>query len=204
MLNIMMDPRPLFPQLYHFICDEENRELTGPAKHYTRTTCPTKYYYIDFGLSRKYDPSAGPPLEPPIWGADRTVPEFHKSQDPCDPFPTDIYYLGNVIRTSFLQVRSRILPSCVPHMRDSQEYEGLDFMRPLVDDMVQDEPANRPTIDQVVSRFDILMGSLSTWRLRARLPQRNEHWLVRTFRGLAHVFRTIYWILTRRPALPRP
>ncbi len=104
MLNIMMDPRPMFPKLYHPLAIRQNRTMTGSAKHYTRTGCPTKYYFIDFGLSRRYDPAAGPPREPPIWGADRTVPEFHRSLDPCDPFPTDIYCLGNVIRTLFLQV----------------------------------------------------------------------------------------------------
>lgn len=86
----------------------------------------------------------------------------------------------------------------------SQKYGCLEFMRPLVDDMVQEEPAKRPTVDDVVVRFDILMGSLSSWRLRGRLPPRNELWLFRAFRAIAHAFRTVYYILTFRPALPRP
>lgn len=101
----MMDPRPLYPQLYHFVSTSEKRDMSGAAKHYTRTRKPVRYYFIDFGLSRRYDPAKGSPLSRPIWGADRTVPEFHKSLEPCDPFPTDVYYLGNVIRTVFLDVR---------------------------------------------------------------------------------------------------
>lgn len=109
----MMDPRPLYPQLYHFVSTSEKRDMSGTAKHYTRTQKPVRYYFIDFGLSRRYDPAKGSPLSRPIWGADRTVPEFHKSLEPCDPFPTDVYYLGNVIRTVFLDVSQR------PHLTHS-------------------------------------------------------------------------------------
>ncbi|TBU31671.1 kinase-like domain-containing protein [Dichomitus squalens] len=186
-LNIMMDPRPMFPRMFHFADSSQNREMTGSAKHYTRTWRPVKYFFIDFGLSRKHDPAAGPPRYPPIWGADRTVPEFRRSLKPCDPFPTDVYYMGNVIRQSFLQ-----------------KFEGLEFMVPLVNDMVHDEPANRPTMEQVVARFDVLMGSLSTWRLRSRLAVKGEHWSIRSFRVVVHTFRTLCYILTFRPALPHP
>ncbi|KAI0786629.1 hypothetical protein C8Q75DRAFT_808160 [Abortiporus biennis] len=50
--------------------------IMGEAKHYTRTAHPTKYYIIDFGLSRQYDPRNGPPLELPIPGGDKSVQEF--------------------------------------------------------------------------------------------------------------------------------
>ena len=72
--------------------------------NYARTSRPTKYYIIDFGLSRRYDASITSPREPPIMGGDRTVPEFEKSHDPCDPFPTDIYYVGSLMREIFLDV----------------------------------------------------------------------------------------------------
>lgn len=101
----MMDPRPLYPELYHFASIRANRDMSGTARNYTRTRKPVRYFFIDFGLSRRHNPAKGPPRSWPIWGADRTVPEFHKSLDPCDPFPTDVYYLGNVIKTVFLDVR---------------------------------------------------------------------------------------------------
>ncbi|KAI0364338.1 hypothetical protein BV20DRAFT_1047243 [Pilatotrama ljubarskyi] len=185
-MNIMMDPRPLYPQLYHFISTWATRDMSGTAKYYSRTRCPVKYYFIDFGLSRRFDPAQGPPRSRPIWGADRTVPEFQKSLDACDPFPTDVYYLGNVFKTVFLQ-----------------EYTGLDFMNPLIEDMVQHEPSKQPTMDQVAVKFDMIMAGLGTWKMRARLPRRDEVWLVRWYKAIVHTFRTIYYILTRRPALPR-
>ena len=104
-LNIMMDPKPLFPQMYHPRSDRKTVDFSRKAKYHTRTARPTKYFFIDFGLSRKYEPGDMPPVEVPIHGGDKTVPEFAYSSDPVDPFPTDIYYLGNLIREDFLQVR---------------------------------------------------------------------------------------------------
>ncbi|KAI8993982.1 kinase-like domain-containing protein [Trametes punicea] len=187
LLNIMMDPRPLFPNLFHFASPFMQRDGIGRPKHYTRTGCPTKYFYIDFGLSRKFNPAKGPPRSWPIWGGDKSVPEFHKSLHPCDPFPTDIYYLGNTIRKELMQ-----------------KYIGLDFLQPLVSDMTQEEPSKRPTIHEVAARFDIIIGSLSSSTLRTRLPKRDEHPLVRRFRVIAHTFRTLYHIIMFRSPLPRP
>lgn len=107
-LNIMMDPRNLYPDMFHPRLTNTSRNWDGDARHYTRSQRPTAYYIIDFGLSLKFDPDDGPPLATPIRGGDKTVPEF---QDPSrwidrDPFPTYVYYLGNMIREDFLQVVS--------------------------------------------------------------------------------------------------
>jgi hypothetical protein len=74
--------------------------FTQNAKLYTRTQRLPKYYLIDFGISRKYSTQVLPPLEPPILGGDKTVPEFEildsdeNSPKPSNPFPIDVYYLG--------------------------------------------------------------------------------------------------------------
>ena len=39
-----------------------------------------------------------------VWGGDKTVPEFQCSNKVRNLFPTDIYYLGNVIKEHFLEV----------------------------------------------------------------------------------------------------
>jgi hypothetical protein len=108
-LNIMMDPSKLYPQSYHPRRIDKSCDFNGTAKHMTRTKQPPKYYFIDFGLSGRYNPENGPPLEYPIRGGDKTVPEFRDLERPCNPFPTDIYYIGNMIRQDFLQVRTRPL-----------------------------------------------------------------------------------------------
>lgn len=107
-LNVMMDGA-MYPHGWHTANDELKRDWTSYSRGevYTRTERPPKYYLIDFGISRRYDPAEGSPLEDPINGGDKTAPEFQgrKAIIPCDPFPTDVYYIGNLIRTQFLQVR---------------------------------------------------------------------------------------------------
>ncbi|KAI0786628.1 hypothetical protein C8Q75DRAFT_808159 [Abortiporus biennis] len=124
-LNIMMDPKPMYPNMFHPVKKFLNRNFKGKAKHYTRTARPTKYYFIDFGLSCRYDPENGPSRDIPIFGGDKSVPEFIDNPDqPHNPFPTDIYYVGNVIRDRFLN-----------------KTHGLEFMSSLVNDMTQDDPS---------------------------------------------------------------
>ncbi|THH17972.1 hypothetical protein EUX98_g9032 [Antrodiella citrinella] len=138
--------RPMYPDMYHPRSTFKTRDGNGWARHYTRTRRPVKYYLIDFGLSRRYAADDVSPLEVPIRGGDKSVPEF-RSDEPCNPFPTDIYYVGNMIRENFLQ--------------KPKGFAGFEFMSSLVNDMVQDDPSKRPTIDQVVARFDQLIHSLS-------------------------------------------
>ena len=108
-LNTMMDPRPLYPNMYHPLSIYRRRDGYGTAKRGRRTKHPVKYYLIDFGLSRKYEPDDVSPLELPIFGGDKTVPEFRQFDEPCDPFRTDIYYIGNLIRMCFFEVSECLL-----------------------------------------------------------------------------------------------
>ncbi|CAL1706272.1 unnamed protein product [Somion occarium] len=150
-LNIMVDPKPLYPNMFHPADPERSRDWKGKARHHSRTTHPTKYIIIDFGISRRYRPEDMPALEPPIMSADRTVPENLKDEL-CNPFPTDIYLIANVIREHFLDV-----------------YQGFDFISPLVADMMQDDAEKRPTIDVVVARFDKTWSVAGLFRSGAHL-----------------------------------
>lgn len=204
-----MDPTATFPNMYHPASSRLNRNFEGFAKYYTRTARPTKYYLIDFGLSRKYNPEDGEPQDFPIRGGDKSVPEF-QGNGVCkryNPFPTDIYYLGNMIRQYFLLV----CPLCYVAFRFDaichQTTKGVEFMQPLVDDMIQDDPHKRPTIDEVVARFDQLIPTLSTWTLRSRLIEleESEKWpICRVLRRVHHFFRTSAHILTFHNSIPRP
>jgi hypothetical protein len=107
----MYDPREMFPRGYHPQVLEKTRDFKGKARYYTRTQRPPKYYFIDFGLSKKYDPADVAPLEDPIFGGDKSVPEFQGSSTPCNPFPVDIYCAGNFIRRDFLDVCSLFVHS---------------------------------------------------------------------------------------------
>lgn len=100
-----MDAKDLYAEPYHPVDPLMNRDFSGHVRHHTRTQRPPKYYFIDFGLSRRYDPNEATPLEYPIFGGDKSVPEFQNNTNvPMNPFPTDVYYLGNVIKEEFMEV----------------------------------------------------------------------------------------------------
>jgi serine/threonine protein kinase len=102
--NIMLDPSNMFPESFHPAVIDRSKDFRQKAKWYSRTRRPTRYLLIDFGLSRRYDPANGPPLEKPLRGGDKSAPEQQDRETPCNPFPTDVYYLGNLVREYYIQV----------------------------------------------------------------------------------------------------
>ena len=100
--NIMFDPSDMYPHGFHPVKMDRSRDFKGRAKRYTRTQRPPRYYLIDFGLSRQYRSRKA--LDAPLRGGDKSAPE-HRNAARCNPFYTDIYYLGNLIRQEFIQVR---------------------------------------------------------------------------------------------------
>ncbi|KAJ7147585.1 hypothetical protein C8R43DRAFT_952958 [Mycena crocata] len=183
-LNIMMDATQMYPNGFHPLNIEKNRNYRGKARYTTRTACNPKYYLIDFGISGMYNPTDGPPLDYGIHGADRTLPEFQGvdcHNEMHNPFPTDVYYLGNMIKREFIEGWDG----------HPEGYRGFEFMQPLVQDMVADDPTKRPTIDEVVVRFDRIRRSLSTRKLRSRPIPRKEIHLATLFQAIPHWFRRI-------------
>ncbi|KAI0320057.1 kinase-like domain-containing protein [Amylostereum chailletii] len=185
--NIMMDATALYRHPYHPAKPSRRRDWKGKAKAYTRTQRPVKYYLIDFGFSIKFDPEE-PRLAYPSLGGDKTVPEHvpELHGTPCNPFQTDVYYIGNLIRLSFLQ-----------------RYWGFGFMKPLIADMVQVDMAKRPTMDEVVTRFHKIRDGLSWWKLRSRLVERKE-FFVYPWRTARHWYLTATYVATGKAAIPAP
>lgn len=104
-MNVMMDASAMYPRSYHPAAPRLKRDFSGSAKYHTRTSRPPRYYLTDFGLSRLYDADNKNPSEIPIFGGDKTVPEFLEDPDvPRNPFQTDVYYLGSMIHKDFLTV----------------------------------------------------------------------------------------------------
>ena len=83
------------------------RDFIGRApKPMSRTIRPTKYYLIDFGLSHDFTGADGPHLLEGPYGGYRNVPEHQGSEPPpCDPFPVDVFCIGNLIKEDYLDVR---------------------------------------------------------------------------------------------------
>ncbi|KIJ18445.1 hypothetical protein PAXINDRAFT_8690 [Paxillus involutus ATCC 200175] len=184
--NILVDGSSLYVDAFHPVVPVMKRDFSGYARFRTRTKRPPKYFLIDFGLSRRYDHSVAKPLEVPIWGGDKHVPEFQNSNAPCDPFPTDVFYLGNAIKNDFID----------PNL-------GFDFIQPLIADMVQQDPSKRPTMDEVVKRFDTIQAGLRSWKLRSRVVNKRESVLEGVIRGTSHWIRRIGFVARGVPAVPK-
>lgn len=109
----MMESQAMFPEGYHpqlksyqilqfgFMLKPD---LSGRAKYLTRTQRPPRYYIIDFGLSKRYDASETCPQELPAFGGDKTVPEFKDMTRLHNPYWTDVYYAGSLVRQYFIEV----------------------------------------------------------------------------------------------------
>jgi hypothetical protein len=103
--NVMLDPSGMYPDGFHPIKIKRRRDFEGRAKRFTRTLRPPRYYLVDFGLSRRYN--SRNELELPLRGGDKSAPEYQLPRL-CNPFRTDIYYLGNLVRERFLKVMQNL------------------------------------------------------------------------------------------------
>jgi hypothetical protein len=68
--------------------------------------------------------------------------------------------------------------------------------------MVQDDPTKRPTIDQVVTRFEAIRKALSASELRSRVSSRDEVAVEGFIRAIPYIARKIKYTLQGRPAIP--
>lgn len=68
--------------------------------------------------------------------------------------------------------------------------------------MTQEEPNNRPKIDEVVRRFGELRASLSKEQLRSRVVDRRT--IYPAFAGLRFKLRRMRFVLTGTPPIPDP
>lgn len=108
--NIMMDARPLHDELPHPVMASRRwnfERLSKPPR--CRTTHPVKYYYIDFGLSLRWEgriPGDSIMEVSGGYGGTRCVPEFQdgRKSEFCDPFAVDVFCLGNMLREYFTEV----------------------------------------------------------------------------------------------------
>ncbi|KAF9480286.1 hypothetical protein BDN70DRAFT_979745 [Pholiota conissans] len=194
--NVMMDGSELFPNGFHPLRPDCNREFTGPAKQmYTRTQRPPKYYWIDFVNSARFNATDRSPRIEPLQGTDKLAPEFEDptSEDQkLDPFSTDIYYLGNLIRMHFTE--SRISRAEVP-----EKMYGLSFLQPLVEEMAQDDPARRRNIDQCAVRLENIMRNQCSWTLRSQVWLSDDHILEIVSRLFANWTRRLYHTVKPQP-----
>ncbi|KAJ6594505.1 hypothetical protein B0H19DRAFT_1095819 [Mycena capillaripes] len=196
--NIMMDGSRLYPKGFHPMLQDRYPDGRRNAPHLTRTRAAPKYYLIDFGISVRFERDVLPHTAFAIEGGDKSVPEFKglAPSNPMNPFPTDVYYLGNLIRTEFMD--GQFDPMYPLHAGRF----GFEFLRPLVNDMVNPNPEERPSIDEVVASFDKIVSGLSSWKLRSWARRKQEYVVLSIPRIVRHWCRQIGYVVRRVPAIP--
>ncbi|KAG6830443.1 hypothetical protein H0H92_000746 [Tricholoma furcatifolium] len=188
----IMDLSPLYNHPPHPANSWYRRDFKGrSSKPASRTTRPVKYYLIDYDLSKIYESEEVRLMVPP-WGGTRPVPE-HLGPDapPCDPYPVDIYCLGNVIKQRFMDglEEARISPTI-----------GFEFMRELVSDMMNNDPDKRPTMDEVMPRLQTIIEGLDEWTLRSPVMTVGKEYGI--FGLIGHWAKQFTYMLRGIPAIP--
>jgi len=199
----MFSASRMYPNGFHPIKLDRDRSFKGAAKAYTRTQRPPIYYFIDFGLSRQY--TSRNVTDEPLRGGDKTAPE-HRSKRRCNPFPTDIYYIGNLVRREFMDVRPGFRDM---HSRDSahlsyKKFYGFEFIEDLINSMTLEDPARRPRIEEVLQRFLKIRESLSKSKLRSPIVSRKSPKVLGLVQWARQSIRTVQYIVSGCPSIPDP
>ncbi|KZS89786.1 hypothetical protein SISNIDRAFT_398432, partial [Sistotremastrum niveocremeum HHB9708] len=144
--NTMYDPgTKLFPQGFHpvrfslYQPDPNSPRLASSLPHASRTLGFVKFYYIDFGQSVSFE------AREYIYGAvghDLDVPEFATGES-YDPFALDIRAMGDMLHDALWE--------------SYYGYKGLEFIKPIVTEMQRDNPKERPSAMDVLSKVHSLL-----------------------------------------------
>ncbi|OSD01823.1 hypothetical protein PYCCODRAFT_1368635 [Trametes coccinea BRFM310] len=154
--NVMMDASILFPEGCHPVARDFLPDFSDEAPRLPRSAGRVTYYLIDFGISSRFSPDDSPRLVLGRDGIDDSVPEL-SANVPYDPFKTDVYIAGSLLRQLFLK-----------------KYSNMDVIDPLVASMTEANPDGRPTISQVLDAWRTIQQDASVIHRWRRLKPRNE------------------------------
>ncbi|KAG2014286.1 other/AgaK1 protein kinase [Coprinopsis cinerea AmutBmut pab1-1] len=208
--NIMMDPQAMGHSPWHF-CDPQRQpapNYDAKVTHkYTRTERRPRYYIIDFGYATQFKPEEIPPSILPKLASDGSVPEY-KNHQPCNPFPIDVYVVGNMIRMDFLDGYPK--PDAEEGREEKKRSTNRDFefLRPLIDAMIKENPNDRITMKEALSRFNDIVSKLDTSKLRSRAVlvggrPRDEEFFEHIASTASHWYKTLRYVIRRIPPIPR-
>ncbi|TCD60159.1 hypothetical protein EIP91_010630 [Steccherinum ochraceum] len=130
--SIMMDPRPIFRELPHFVNMQKSRDFKRDVKG-SRAEAGDRvtYYWVNFAHAVSERAAMKQPQRD-----DETAPQ--------DAFAKDAFDLGSMVWSNFIE--------------DTQH---LKFLIPLVQSMKDLDASKRPDMDEVVKQFSELLHSLS-------------------------------------------
>ncbi|CAK5263609.1 unnamed protein product [Mycena citricolor] len=153
--NMLMDESEVVPRGSHFAFpDTHEGDLTF---FYWRNRCstgPTRYYYIDFGLSLHFPQGKQSALHTGTLRTFPTIPELSLDV-PYNPFYVDVYQLGLTMQ--------RII----------DEYYGLEAFVPVAAQMMADDPHARPEPEKSLEQLHMIASKMSPAKLRGQIWEKN-------------------------------
>ncbi|KAJ7147144.1 hypothetical protein C8R43DRAFT_1069958 [Mycena crocata] len=131
-LNLMMDATPDLPNGFHF---SRSWTTDGVQSNYgvpwRSRSSPVNYYFIDFGLARNHP---------------NGIETARSVGSPYNPFPVDIYQLGNVFQV-----------------------DGRSYFSQFAALMTKKEPGDRPSAHEALNHFEAICSSIPSFELDAPL-----------------------------------
>lgn len=100
--NIMMDASALFPHGHHPVRRSATPDGIYVAHPLSRIDHPVKYYFIDFGISTRFE-LGEPTLVVGAKGRDKELPELSRDVK-YNAMQADIFILGNMYKKDLLKV----------------------------------------------------------------------------------------------------
>jgi hypothetical protein len=97
----MFGASSMYPNGFDPIEINRNKNSECTVMAHTRTQRHPIYYLICSGLSRQY--TSRDVTDEPLRGGDMSASE-HRLQGLCNPFQTDIFCIGNLVRHEFMEV----------------------------------------------------------------------------------------------------
>ncbi|EAU82364.1 other/AgaK1 protein kinase [Coprinopsis cinerea okayama7 len=205
--NLMMDPEAMQFQRFHFCLPgiphefKDRRKASPISWRFSRTERRPKYYIIDFGYSSQYTEEQMPPRDRAIETSDDSLPELKDQSKLYNPFPSDVYYVGNMLRRDFLDGFGE-------YNRDRTGRLNFEFLRSLVEAMTKEDPEERITMKDALETFDSIVATLPSATLRSRViprPEgriRKEGPIQTVTRSTMHWCRRFRYIVKRLPPIP--
>ena len=100
----MMDAQDMYPNGWHpsdHELERDGRTIAKPLRR--REVASLRYYFIDFGISTLHKDPKDREFVSGNDGLDQDAPELDWDF-PYDPYPLDVFILGNVYKRTFLEV----------------------------------------------------------------------------------------------------
>ena len=169
-----MNGDAMYPEGFHPIRIRRTPDRLRTAEYTSRTIAGVKYYFVDFGLSCYLQDATPPRLVTGSYGRDQDPPELSDTV-PYDPFKLDIFIIGNMLRREFCQVgvfwsnRSEFL------LKAEQVFSNLEFLRPLIQEMIDPDPTNRPSAVEAFALWKGIRDSIWAINREWRPRPRREH-----------------------------